>query len=122
MTDPLDVFAPPRERLAVAGAEVEIGPATLRQLPALRGLGALAAEILAAPDLGAAAEQHAAALAQRLERLTGIPEAAWLDAPWGEAVAAMVAVLRVNNAYLTGPFAERIAAETARIRAPAGES
>lgn len=120
--DDLDVFENRAEILRVADAEVALRPATLRQLPALRRLSATATEVLADPDLGAAVAARAEALAADLAALTDSEAGLWLDAPWGETVVAMLAVLRVNSAYVAGPFAARIDAAVAAIRGQAGAS
>ncbi len=118
--DEIEALEPRGEHAVLAGIAVEICPASLRQLPALRRLTAAAAEVLAAGDLAAAVEARAEALAADLARLLGTGPEVWDEAPWGETVIAVLAVLRVNRAYVAGPFTSRIAAETAAIRTGAG--
>lgn len=110
------------ETLELDGPRIALRPAALRELPALRRLAAAAAGILGAEDLAAAVAEQAERLAEDLARLTGTEREVWLAAPWGTPVVAMLAVLRANTAYVSGPFAAGIAAQAAAIPRPAGES
>jgi len=118
--DGLEAFEIRGEPVVLAGTEMVLRPATLRQLPALRRLGAAAAAALAAADLGAAVADRAAEMSGDIATLTGTGPELWQDAAWGETVLAAIAILRVNRAYVSGPFAARIATLGAAIRQEAG--